>query len=476
MRDNDRSSVARLFGRGGIYTAGRLAQLVAGVAVLPVITRLLGPRQFGTVATAVVVTQMLSILGSAGLPAAITREYTTGDDGPARSRVLIIVSLTTGLTLALLVHMSGRAWSLAFAGIDYGLPLQIAVVASVPLGAVNAAQALLRAEDRAVTFTICALLTSLGAQAAGLATMALTTGDATHYLGGITAGYAVAAIFGLVSTRPWRGWGTTGTRLPAALRFSLPTIPHSAAMYLLSAADRVVLERVEGLDQVGRYQVAYVVGSLGILLLNAMNNAWGPLVYSASEDERWSVLAETSTAVQRGVAYLVGGIAVVGPAITSILAPPSYEPRDLAPVIALIALATLPYALFMTYAIVMFTVRRTGALVYSAPLAAAVNVVSCIALIPPFGLVGAAMATIAGYLVLTVSSVKIARGHARLLGLRSEVRSAWLLGFSLAVAGAVLPTTNPWLAVRIVVGAVLAVLLVRTLRSSRWVQPTPPSP
>ena len=82
-------------------------------------------------------------------------------------------------------------------------------------------------------------------------------------------------------------------------------------MFALSAGDRVVIERFEGIEQVGRYQVAYLIGSLGILLLNALNSAWSPIIYGAGDD-RWSILRRTSGIVHEMAALFPQPCASVG--------------------------------------------------------------------------------------------------------------------------------------------------------------------
>lgn len=462
---SESSAVARLFGRGSIYTVGRLAQLAAGVAVLPVITRLLGPRQFGTVAASVVVTQLLAVVSGLGLPAVATREFSSPDDGPARARSVALAASLSGIGIAILAHVTGPLWSNVFGGMEYDAPLVLAVLASIPLTAVNAGQALLRAEDRAAAFVTSALLASIGAQLGGLAALALTTRDPAHYLAGVLLGYVASAGVTLSGSRLGGRSPLSISVLSLALRFGLPTVPHSLAMYLLNAADRVVIERTKGLGQVGRYQIAYAIGSLGILLLNAANNAWGPLVYSAEDDARWPVLAETAQAMQRVVIYVTGGIALAGPVAATVVAPEAYRPSDLAPVIAVVALSTLPYSLFMTYVLVLFSTRRTGSLAYAAPIAAGANIGLCLVLVPPFGLVGAAAATFLAFTALAAVAVYSGRRFARRLGLKAYVRSSWLFGGSLGMLGAVLPTSPIWSTFRVLAGVAIGLLLLRVLRS-----------
>ena len=63
---------------------------------------------------------------------------------------------------------------------------------------------------------------------------------------------------------------TVDTRLlGASLRLGVATVPHALAIYVVSAGDRILVERELGLSSVARYQVAYLVGALGLTVAGA---------------------------------------------------------------------------------------------------------------------------------------------------------------------------------------------------------------
>jgi len=86
-----------VLGRGSIYTLGTAAPILANVAVVPVVTRMLGTPEYGVVAVAIVVIQVAMMASSFGMPSVITRQGILAGSGVAGARALVVRgSLMTG--------------------------------------------------------------------------------------------------------------------------------------------------------------------------------------------------------------------------------------------------------------------------------------------------------------------------------------------------------------------------------------------
>ena len=451
-----------LLGRGSLYTIATAVQLGIGLLALPVLTRLLDPADFGLVATALVVTQIVRVLADLGLPTAITLDYF--DHGPRRARQLAGVTICAAFLVALVVHLTGPLWVQVFANLDYSTPLAVAVWTAVPLSTLVAGQAVLRVEQRVGVFVTSAAVGAVCSQALGLGLVIGLDGGAEEYLIGVAVGYVLGALVAAGAARvgPLSARGVT--HLGAALRLSWPSVPHGLARFLLQAGDRVVIERVDGLAAVGRYQVAYLVGSLGITVLAAMNNAWAPLVYGQEGDRRWSTVADTTRTVVRLAAIAAVGIAVTAPIALRIAMPSEYDPAGLQTVCAVIALSVLPYALYLAMVHVVFASRRTLVLAWVTPTSAALNIGVNLLVVPVWGLTGAAATTLATYVVQAGLVHRAARRLAHVPWDRAAMGAAAGLGVVGATAGALAPETGGWLVGRAVAGIVLLVLFVRSAR------------
>ena len=96
--------------RGSSYTFATALQLSGALLVLPAITRLLPPDEYGVVALAIIVQQLLGWVGGLGLGGVITRDYFRPERGPEVSRQLVCVTLF-GATLVALMRAVPPAWA-----------------------------------------------------------------------------------------------------------------------------------------------------------------------------------------------------------------------------------------------------------------------------------------------------------------------------------------------------------------------------
>lgn len=456
-------AVRHLLGRGSIYTIALAIQLSSGLLVLPLVTRLLDPGSYGLVATAMVVVQLLAYVAAAGLPAAITRFFFAGESGHERSRGLIATTGLVAVVVAAIAELAGPFWSDIFANVPYGVPLRIAVWSVVPFAVVQACQAALRAQDRAGPFVVVAGLSAAGGHLLGLGAVWLTEWGPAGYLGGVSCGFVVGAVVGMVLTAPSSRGLRNGQLVRAAVRYGLPTVPHSLALYILSAGDRVVVERLLGLDAVGRYNVAYLIGAVGIALLGALNNTWAPTIYGAPEAERWAILADTTGAVYRLAALGAGVLALAAPVALVIAAPAGYEPEVLTPVAALVAFVMLPYVGYLSAAHITFHLGHTSVIAWITPSVALLNIGLNLAMIPVLGLIGAAVATLISYVVQALSLHLIARRWTTVPWPTADIIRSWGLATVLVTIGVLAPVSGAWLGVRVGSSLILVALLATSI-------------
>jgi O-antigen/teichoic acid export membrane protein len=109
--------VRALFARGSIYTAATVLQLSGALLLLPAITRVLSPREYGVVAVAVIVQQLLGFLAGLGLSGVITRDYFREERGPEVARRLVSTTLLPAVVVVLIADLTGPEWSEVFSGV-----------------------------------------------------------------------------------------------------------------------------------------------------------------------------------------------------------------------------------------------------------------------------------------------------------------------------------------------------------------------
>ncbi len=458
-------AVRSLLGRGSVFTIATAVQMSVAVLVTPLVTRLLAPSEFGRVATAMVLLQVLTYLVALGLPTAVTREYFDDKGGLSAARSLMAMSVSVSFVMALAIDLTGPLWARAlFSGLPYGGALRIAVWATVPMSLVLASQALLRATERAGRFVVVTAISTGGGQLLGLSVALWIHATAATYFTGLAAGLVVAGVVGVCFTGVDLSRLNDRRLLRAAFHVGIPTVPHAMAVYIVGVGDRVLVQRFEGLGPVARYQVAYLVGALGLTVAGALNNAWAPLIYGAGDQRRWQVLADTTGALYRLAGVVVCGVALGAPIALIAFAPSSYDPRALTPVCAVVALSLVPFVGYLAEAHPIFYLRKVWSLAWATPLAAAVNIGLNALLIPWIGLMGAAYTTVVTYTVQFLLARRVRRRLVAVPWRRGSAIQAWAIAGAGAAAGALLPAGGAWLVVRAVAATAAAVVFVARLR------------
>jgi O-antigen/teichoic acid export membrane protein len=453
-------AVRHLLGRGSIYTLVLGIQMSVALLVVPIVTRLLPADGYGKVAAGLVVFNLVSILGAAGLPESASRAFFRGPRGPRNAHQLVVATAVSAATVAVLADISGGLWAPLF-GMHYSGLIRLAVWGGAAAAAMISAQTLLRAWDRAWAFVGVAVVACVGAQGAGLV-LTVLLGTPTAYMTGLAAGTAAACAAAFAVTGSIRHGLPRRPVLKRGLSLGLPMLPHSLSVYLLASADRVAIAGILGLGAVGRYQVAYTVGAVGVSLITALNQAWLPVLLGAPDEERAEIIAATSRVVHKLCVVVASGLALAAPVALAVAAPASYDRPSLVPVSAVVSFSILPYATSSTFFNALFVAGRTRIMLVAAPLAVVANIVLNLVLLRVVGLVGASYATVGAYAVLAVVAAwganRVAKLHREAL---YDPPAAWLIAAPFVAAGAALPGMGVGLAVRALLGLALAAWLVR---------------
>lgn len=391
-----------LIRRSSLFAVVPAVQAVSLFVVISALAAMSTPAELGEIATAQLVMQLAVLVAAGGLPGLVTSEFFVGEDGPSRAKRLIgFASLVVAPSTLLLVFATGPLWSGIFENLSFSTSIKLGIVAAWPRSFVVSCLGVLRAERSAGHFALLALTSLVGSQIIGVAAV-LVWGDPAAFMSGLLVGNLFAAVLGHVLVRPeLRAWRPS-REVVAALAVSIPIAVNSGAGLVVTTGDRVVIERMLGLAEVGRYQIAYLLGSVGVVVLLALNNAWAPAVYARSGDAQRAVLAATTRSLLVLAATMSIALASMGPIALRLLAPAEYELLDLTGLVALISLAAIPYVFYLAATHRAMVSRSTGRMAIATVLAATVNIAGNLVLVPSSGLTGAGVATVASYVVWAV--------------------------------------------------------------------------
>jgi len=192
------------------------------------------------------------------------------------------------------------------------------------------------------------------------------------------------------------------------LMWGIPFIPSSLATVILTLSDRLLLRYMDGFESAGIYSVGYKIGGAVLLLYTAFRFAWGPYMFELAKK---SETARRTYPRVLNILIAILGVAAMGlvgfsQEIFSLFVGELYYSARA--VLIPISLAVLFDAASLFFGAALQTRDRTIYIPAVTSLAAIANIFLNIMLIPKFGFMGAAWATLASYMLLALMSFRIA--------------------------------------------------------------------
>jgi O-antigen/teichoic acid export membrane protein len=404
--------ITRLARHSAIYGLGGLVSRVLAVILLPLYTHYLRPSDYGRIETLVAASTVLVIVLRMGISAAFFRFYF---DSPDREHRVAVVRTSFWFTMTMAT--AGLVVGLVLAGpIAHGLRLgdhpNLVRAAAVGLWAqMNYEQltSLFRVEERSVQFvlaTVANVLITVGATVALV--VGLHEGPVGVLVGNFTGTLCVYLV--LLGYRRYQLGLVFDRRLFREMnRFGMPLVPSALALWAINFIDRLFIALYKGQGEVGVYSVAVRVSSATVFLLIAFRTAWPAFAYSIEDDrEAKRAYAFVLTYLVYVTSWVALGLGALAPWLVRLLARnPGFHRASEA--VALLAFGGAAYAAYTVLAIGSGRARRTQLNWVISGAAAAVNIGLNVALIPPYGMVGAAVATVAAYAALFLGMILYAQ-------------------------------------------------------------------
>jgi O-antigen/teichoic acid export membrane protein len=179
----------------------------------------------------------------------------------------------------------------------------------------------------------------------------------------------------------------------------LPLVPHLLMALGLVTADRFILAHYRDLREVGLYAIAYTLGMIMSLITMSLNQAWAPVYYDVARkgEEGRQVLGKMCC----GLVIVLTAIASLGALIAQDFVAHFLDHRyaSAGRVVPWIIGAYLAHSLFSMFSLAALQARRTTLIMAASFVALVVNTVLNFALIPRWGMYGAAYATLVAYVI-----------------------------------------------------------------------------
>jgi O-antigen/teichoic acid export membrane protein len=382
-----------------IYGLGDVAIQLVNFLLLRVYVEYLSKEDYGILALLGSVEAIAKLFFRWGVDGSFMRFwYDCADDG-ARQRLsstlfiflLVVNGVLLVAALALAPLFSG--W---IGGERYTLALQLVLLNTFAIGFTFIPFHVLRMEKRAREFSLLAFARSL---ATLVLRLALVIGLGYGIMGVVAADLVVTAVLLAVMVpmfaplvRPMFSAAT----LRDALAFGLPRVPHGFAQQVMAVGDKFVLAKfvndgVMTLADLGLYSMGVSVGLIQKVFLAAFEYAWAPFYYATvREPGAQRIFSAVTTYGVAILALMTAGLSAIAADLLTVVTGGQYTAA--AGIVAWTSVGVFFQGVYLMTSIGLNITRRTQYYPVATAVAAGANIALNFALIPRYGILGAAYA------------------------------------------------------------------------------------
>lgn len=389
-----------------IYLAGVILVNASGFFLIPIYTRYLTTHDFGILEVINVSVEISSIIFSAGIGMACLSLYSKEQDINKKNRIVstavidMLFLAISGATVFLII--SGRINDSLFHGRNNlylfriaGLLMLCQLALSVPMSYIQA-----RMESR-LYVTVASTQCIISITTNTILVVFFEMGVLGILLGNLitTLGFAVGlTIYSLMEVKVHHEF-TVSKRL---LSFGLPFIPGGLFQFILHSADRYFIQRLLDSSALGIYSIGYKMGTLvSLMVLAPFVRIWGPYMFKLDKE------STKSEAFGKYFLYLVTTycllalpVALFAREILRVLTGPAYWPGY--KVVPYVLLAYLFWTTAAFFDSGFYITERTIYKPFIMGVAAALIFLLYWKMIPSFGILGGAYATMICFGVFSI--------------------------------------------------------------------------
>jgi len=397
-------TIKKLFKHSAVYGLGSVLNRLIGFILLPLYTRYLTPVDYGISSLLLITNSLAVIFAQWGIGSAIFREviYYERDESEVESTALYFLIGEALLFFGLLILLSDQISNLVFGSDSQAYLLRLTFLTGFLQMIQVVFMARLRIREQSSLYSLISI-----------SRFVVGTGFNIYFVAVLQRGVAglvmatlcTTALFAVVSLVVIVRHLKIVFSLPALrsmLRFGAPLIPGNIASLVMTSADRYFLQHYSTTAEVGLYSLGYKIGLAMNLIVQAVQLAWPAQMFEIMKEpgaER--KFSQILTIYITGLGIVSLGFSVLAREMLVVMTTPEYYSAST--IVPLILLSYLFYGVrFMTN----MGLVRENKLQYASMVifgTAILNLGLNYWLIPPFGMLGAAWATLISYGILLIA-------------------------------------------------------------------------
>jgi O-antigen/teichoic acid export membrane protein len=400
--------VFKLLKNISVYSFGNLLSKGVMFLLLPLYTRVLQPADYGKLELVYLIGSILSMLYGLRVELGYNRIYFSSTDAAFRKSLFAtgqLFSLCCGIVLSLLIF-SNTGW---FASVIFEFPegalylrliaivTTLEVLTHIPMNNLR----IRHKAKRYVAFNVIRLIlvTSLTVYFVAFMRIGVTGVLLAKIIGDIT----VLALL-QYETRKEYSMAFVADQLKMMLAFSVFLIPSNLSALVLNMSNRYFLQEYQTLEDVGLYSLgAKLAGIIPFLFTEPVKQAFGPYLFEQINEPAKckSTLADFSRVFFVGLAIVALAISMFSRELIEVMSDISYAGSH--NVVFVLSVSYLFLGLSGIIVMGIHITKKTWVIAMIWPVSAASNILFNIWLIPMYGRMGAAYATLFSVVVIFFS-------------------------------------------------------------------------
>jgi O-antigen/teichoic acid export membrane protein len=387
----------RLLKDSSIYGISGVLSKGISIFLVPFYTRVLAPKDYGTLDIISIVGVIATVLLGMEIYQAIARYYfecnTDIDKEQYVSTAFFFCTISFSV-LAVVTQIFAAPFSALLLGNDsHAVIVRIAGINIFFMGLYHFSLDILRYRLEPKKHALCSITYSLVTITTSIFLVLILRHGIIGVFYAQTVSNALSFLFALSLGRTSYVFLFSPSILRIMLRFSLPLVPSSLAVYVLNYIDRISIRSLLGLSELGIYGIGFRVSSIVPVAMLAINMAFTPLIYSTYKDkETPRHIAEFMRYFVFAALIVISCVSLFSKEILIVLTTPNYYA----------AYSVVPFLVTSAFVSNMYNfapglpiAKKTRHIAVIQVVSAGVSIVLNLSLIPVFGIVGAACANLA---------------------------------------------------------------------------------
>lgn len=448
----------KLFSDSVIYAVANLLQRGMMLILLPIYARYFTKAEFGAMDLLYQGVLILIILSAFGMPQGLPRGFNKGsvterDKARLLGVLTVFILPMSALVVSVVWYFSGFISVLLFDNQGEQLWVELSAALFLAMILQQYPLMILKAKQHSLEYSLWSLGTFAISTAANLYLIVVLEMGLVGMLVANSIGFGLIGLVVMLRCLKLMEFNIEWSRLRPLLEFGLPMMPALLGRKVLEASDRYMLPHYHSLERLGEYVMgAKVANIVEVLVLVPFLFAWQPFFYSVSQrSDAKSIYAKVTLYFFSILLVVFMGMYIIHIDVLDFIGNGDYS--DSSWVVLILVMAGLINGMQYT---ISPGLHLKNKLVHEALLmivAAGLNLLLNVWLIPPYGGTGAAIATLLSYLFYFASSFMLAQFHYKVA--YEYARMLVILLLSTLFLGLIVLSTSLWLQLAILLCFIL---------------------